>query len=135
MAHAQQSPQFAEVYGELHEHWRAPMLQAMRRGVARGELRRGTDAHLVVDLLQGLLWYRLLVGHRGVSARDARRSVDAALAPCGARRPDPVPGTTTTQRGPDVQVGRRALVECGGSDASQDRSHLAQNGGVVAVDR
>ena len=81
MAHAQRSPQFAEVYGELHEYWRAPMLQAVRRGVTRGELRRGTDAHLVVDLLLGLQWYRLLVGHRGVSARDARRSVDAALAP------------------------------------------------------
>jgi hypothetical protein len=81
MAHAQQSSQFAARYGELHAHWRAPMVEAVRRGVARGELRRGTDADLVVDLLLGLQWYRLLVGHRGVSARDARRSVDAALAP------------------------------------------------------
>jgi AcrR family transcriptional regulator len=81
MAHAQQSPQFATAYGELHAYWRAPMLEAVRRGVVRGELRRGTDADLVVDLLLGLQWYRLLVGHRRVSARDARRSVDAALAP------------------------------------------------------
>ena len=72
IAHAQQSPQFAVVYAELHEHWRAPMLEAVRRGVARGELRRATDAYLLVDLLLGPQWYRLLVGHREVSARDAR---------------------------------------------------------------
>jgi AcrR family transcriptional regulator len=81
MAHAQQNEAFARLYSTLHEHWRGPMLEAVRRGIDRGELRTATDADLVVDLLLGLQWYRLLVGHRGVSAEDARRSVDAALAP------------------------------------------------------
>jgi AcrR family transcriptional regulator len=81
MAHAQQSPAFAEGYGRLHAHWRGPMLEIVRRGVERGELRAGTDADLVVDLLLGLQWYRLLVGHLGVDDATARASVDAALAP------------------------------------------------------
>jgi AcrR family transcriptional regulator len=80
MAHAQTHPEFAEQYRELHQHWRAPMLEAVRRGVARGELVEGTDADLVVDILLGLQWYRLLVGHRTTSAREAEASVDGALA-------------------------------------------------------
>jgi AcrR family transcriptional regulator len=80
MAHAQVHPDFGATYRALHEHWRGPMLEAVRRGVRRGELRRGTDADLVVDLLLGLQWYRLLVGHLPTRPRDARASVDAALA-------------------------------------------------------
>ena len=80
MAHAQTHPAFAETYRALHEHWREPMLAAVRRGVRRGELRRGTDANLVVDLLLGLQWYRLLVGHAQTTPKHARASVDAALA-------------------------------------------------------
>lgn len=80
MAHAQTHPDFAETYLALHEHWREPMVQAVRRGVRRGELLRGTDADLVVDLLLGFQWYRLLVGHLPTRPREARASVDAALA-------------------------------------------------------
>ena len=80
MAHAQVAEAFADRYRTLHEHWRGPMLEAVRRGVARGELRAGTDADLVVDLLLGLQWYRLLVGHLPTTGADAAASVDAALA-------------------------------------------------------
>ncbi len=80
MAHAQVAEAFAERYRTLHEHWRGPMLDAVRRGVERGELRRGTDPDLVVDLLLGLQWYRLLVGHQPTTEADAVASVDAALA-------------------------------------------------------
>jgi AcrR family transcriptional regulator len=80
MAHAQVVEAFGERYRALHEHWRGPMLDAVRRGVGRGELREGTDADLVVDLLLGLQWYRLLVGHLPTTVADAAASVDAALA-------------------------------------------------------
>jgi AcrR family transcriptional regulator len=80
MAHAQVAEAFAERYRTLHEHWRGPMLDAVRRGVGRAELRADTDADLVVDLLLGLQWYRLLVGHLPTTADDAAASVDAALA-------------------------------------------------------
>ena len=80
MAHAQVADAFAERYRTLHEHWRGPMLDAVRRGVARGELVADTDADLVVDLLLGLQWYRLLVGHLPTTEADAVASVDAALA-------------------------------------------------------
>jgi AcrR family transcriptional regulator len=81
MAHAQVSEVFAQQYAELHRHWREPMLDAVRRGVDRGELTDDVDADLVVDQLLGLQWYRLLVGHRSTTARDAEAGVDAALAP------------------------------------------------------
>ena len=80
MAHAQAQPAFAEQYAELHRHWREPMLEAVRRGVQRGELAADTDPDLVVDLTLGLQWYRLLVGHLPTTKRDAEESVDAALA-------------------------------------------------------
>jgi AcrR family transcriptional regulator len=80
MAHAQVAGAFAERYRTLHEHWRVPMLDAVRRGVDRGELRADTDPDLVVDLLLGLQWYRLLVGHLPTTEADAAGSVDAALA-------------------------------------------------------
>lgn len=81
MAHAQVNADFAAQYRALHEHWRAPMLEAVTRGVTRGELIRATDADLIVDQLLGLQWYRLLVGHRVTTTADAATSVDAALAP------------------------------------------------------
>ncbi len=80
MAHAQTHPAFATTYAALHQHWREPMLAAVRRGVARGELADDCDADLVVDLLLGLQWYRLLLGHLPTTAADAESSVEAALA-------------------------------------------------------
>ena len=80
MAHAQVHPGFAEQYAALHRHWRQPMLDAVARGVGRGELAPDTDADLVVDLLLGLQWYRLLVGHLATTPAEAELSVDVALA-------------------------------------------------------
>lgn len=80
MAHAQVSTDFADEYRALHQHWRQPMLTAVRRGVDRGDLRADTDPELVVDLLLGLQWYRLLVGHRTTTPADARASVHTVLA-------------------------------------------------------
>jgi AcrR family transcriptional regulator len=83
MAHAQTSPEFAEQYRTIHEHWRRPMLAAVRRGVARGELRADTDPDVVVDLLLGFQWYRLLVGHLAstpTAVEDGVRAVVAGFA-------------------------------------------------------
>ncbi|MBZ5737467.1 TetR/AcrR family transcriptional regulator [Nocardioides mangrovi] len=80
MAHAQANDEFAATYRTLHEHWREPMLEAVRRGIRRGELREDVDPHLLVDLLLGLQWYRLLVGHRRVTGAQAAASVDTVLA-------------------------------------------------------
>ena len=80
MAHAQTHDSFATVYADLHAHWRQPMIAAVRRGIERGQLGGDTDPDLVVDLLLGLQWYRLLVGHRPTTPKDARASVAAVLA-------------------------------------------------------
>ena len=80
MAHAQVHPTFARTYAALHQHWREPMLEAVRRGITRGELAGDCDPDLVVDLLLGLQWYRLLLGHLPTTEEDARSCVDTALA-------------------------------------------------------
>lgn len=79
MAHAQTSTDFGTQYRALHEHWRAPMLEALRRGVERGELRPDTDADVVVDLLLGFQWYRLLVGHLPSTPASVETGVRAVL--------------------------------------------------------
>jgi AcrR family transcriptional regulator len=82
MAEAQLDPEFHQRYGELHAGWRAPMIAAVRRGVVRRQLAKGTNAALVVDLLLGAAWYRLLLEHAPLNAKVAVELVDAVLQGC-----------------------------------------------------
>ncbi|MEZ5411493.1 MAG: TetR/AcrR family transcriptional regulator [Acidimicrobiales bacterium] len=79
MAEAQLDPGFHPRYVELHAHWWGPLLAAVERGVARGELRPDADAALVVDALLGAAWYRLLLEHAPLDVAAARRLVDMVL--------------------------------------------------------
>ena len=83
MAHAQQDEDFAARWATLHEHWRAPMRAAVERAVERGEVDPSHDPGLVVDLLLGAMWYRLLLGHRPLDGDlvDGLLGVVAGLAP------------------------------------------------------
>jgi AcrR family transcriptional regulator len=82
MAEAQLDPEFHERYSELHRGWRAPMVDAVRRGVRRRELAKSTNPDLVVDLLLGAAWYRLLLEHAPLNAKAATDIVDAVLDGC-----------------------------------------------------
>lgn len=87
MAQAQLDEGFAARWATLHEHWRGPMRAAVERGVVRGELDDSHDPGLVVDLLLGSMWYRLLLGHRPVDDQlvDGLLAVVGALAPRSRR--------------------------------------------------
>jgi AcrR family transcriptional regulator len=59
--------------------------QAMNRAVARGELDPSVDHELVIDLLVGPLWTRLLVSDNPMRRSDVETIVDTVLN--GVRRP------------------------------------------------
>lgn len=50
---------------------------------ASGEFRRDVDADLLIDLIYGTIYYRLLIGHLPLNQRFGKEVVDDALA--GAR--------------------------------------------------
>lgn len=79
MAEAQLDRDFHPSYVDLHRHWWGPLRTAVERGVARGELRDGTDPDLVVDALLGTAWYRLLLEHASLDAATAVSLVDMLL--------------------------------------------------------
>jgi AcrR family transcriptional regulator len=72
---------------ELAEAWRATAVAARRRtvlgilerGVARGELRPDADLPLVLDLIMGPVFFRLLVTGEPITADLAGPIVDAVL--------------------------------------------------------
>ncbi len=56
----------------------------LERGVARGELPRGLDLQLAMDLLSGPVWYRLLLRNAPLDDAFADSIVDHFLAAFGA---------------------------------------------------
>lgn len=79
MAEAQLNHDFHARYAELHRHWWGPLLAAVERGVERGELVADTDPGMVVDLLLGFGWYRLLLEHAPLDRTVAVSVVDSVL--------------------------------------------------------
>ncbi|HEX8693791.1 MAG TPA: TetR/AcrR family transcriptional regulator [Longimicrobium sp.] len=59
--------------------WREAVRRVLERGQARGELRRGLDLELAIDLLGGALFYRYLLTGGPVDERLTRGVVDAVL--------------------------------------------------------
>jgi AcrR family transcriptional regulator len=58
---------------------RAAMLAVLQRGLARGELRADADLEVVMDLLVGPLYYRVLVSGMPLSSAYAAEIVDHVL--------------------------------------------------------
>jgi AcrR family transcriptional regulator len=71
MAHAQLDEAFAERFRAYIEGRRATLRDLLARGRARGELPDDLDADLVIDMLFGAMWYRLLLGHAPLGRRAA----------------------------------------------------------------
>ena len=98
------SRELAEVVRSTTEARRRAFHQAMNRGVARGELDPAADHELVIDLLVGPLWTRLLVTDRPMTSGDVEAIVDAVLSGVSpprrrarrtGARSDPATGRTT----------------------------------------
>ena len=58
---------------------RDALRRVLERGVARGDLRDGLDLELAIDLLNGPLFYRLVVTGGRIDERVARDVVDVVL--------------------------------------------------------
>jgi AcrR family transcriptional regulator len=58
---------------------RNAMRQVIARGIARGELARGTDIELALDMLSGPLIYRTLISGASIDARMVNRLVRTVL--------------------------------------------------------
>ncbi|HEV3340067.1 MAG TPA: TetR/AcrR family transcriptional regulator [Pirellulales bacterium] len=80
IAEGQSDPELLALY---REEFLRPRRQAVRelweRGVARGEIRPELDAELVIDLIFGPMFYRLLVGHGSLADSDAEAIVTAVF--------------------------------------------------------
>ncbi|WP_081444551.1 TetR/AcrR family transcriptional regulator [Anaeromyxobacter dehalogenans] len=73
MAEAQRDPGFARAFrARFIERRRDAARRLLDRARRRGELGRSTDPELLVDVLFGALWYRLLVGHAPLDRAFAR---------------------------------------------------------------
>jgi len=81
VAEAQRDPELAaawrdRVIGPL----RASNTILVRRAIGRGEIPADTDADVVLDLLFGSAYHRLLQGHRPLTDQFARRVVDVIVS-------------------------------------------------------
>ena len=87
VAEAAVNPEMREVLAAFVHDRRRPAFAAVRRGVARGELPEGTDVELVLDLLGGLVYFRVLIADNPPDDAAVATVVDTVLAgirPAGA---------------------------------------------------
>jgi AcrR family transcriptional regulator len=76
--------EMAALYAALVDERRASFTPMVQRAVTRGELPRGVDGDLLLDLVVGPVFYRHLVRRTATEAAEVSLIVDAALA--GVRR-------------------------------------------------
>jgi AcrR family transcriptional regulator len=80
MADAVYDPEFLEILREvLIAKRRAALYQVLERGRVRGELSPDADLDVMIDLLFGALWYRLLLQHAKLDSRFAKQLVGSVL--------------------------------------------------------
>jgi len=80
MADAVYDPEFLEILREvLIAKRRAALSQVLERGRARGELKPDADLDVMIDLLYGALWYRLLLQHAKLDSRFAKQLIGSVL--------------------------------------------------------
>jgi AcrR family transcriptional regulator len=91
IAEAQRDPKLALAWRErVFEPLRAQHKALVERAVRRGEIPPGTDADVVLDLVFGAAYHRLLQGHLPLTDRFARQVVDLVMD--GLARPPVPPG-------------------------------------------
>ena len=80
MADAVYDPGFLEILRDvLIAKRRDALMQVLKRGVARGQLRADADLVVMTDMLLGAVWYRLLVQHAKLDSRFAKQLVNDCL--------------------------------------------------------
>jgi AcrR family transcriptional regulator len=77
---ARRNPELANtVRGEFLAGRRAALSTVLRRGIRRGDLRRGLDMDLALDVLGGAIFYRLLITGGPIDQRLAEGVVELIL--------------------------------------------------------
>jgi len=80
IAEAQRDPQLAVAWRErVFEPLRTRHRALVERAVRRGEIASGTDADVVLDLVFGAAYHRLLQGHLPLNDRFARQVVNLVM--------------------------------------------------------
>jgi len=93
LAEAQIAPETrTEVLAGFARKRRELTRQVLERAIARGQLRRGTDVDLVIDVIGGATTFRLLQGHAPLSRRFTDDLIDLVLTGC--QRPSRGKGRT-----------------------------------------
>lgn len=110
LAEGQSDPGFLKLFRERFLSPRRESLKAIwQRGVARGEIREGLDAELVLDLVYGPTIFRLMAGHGPLNDAEAEKMIAAVFAGIqpapaqpeeGARRHEPNQLAHAGQNGP-----------------------------------
>jgi AcrR family transcriptional regulator len=105
VAEAQRDPGLAQAWRDrVIERLREQHRIMLDRAAGRGEIPADTDYEVVLDLLFGAAYHRLLQGHQPLTDRFARAVVDLVVAGIqnagGAPRRDPHPGQSRARRPP-----------------------------------
>jgi AcrR family transcriptional regulator len=86
MAHALLDPTFAMAFRDRFLFGRRAVLrEILVRAVTRGEIAEDTDLELIIDVVYGVLWYRLMLDHAALN--EAAGGHLAALIVRAADRP------------------------------------------------
>jgi AcrR family transcriptional regulator len=81
VAEAQHDEHVARVLADFTAVRRAALRALLERGRTAGDLAAGADLDMLVDMVYGVLYYRLLVGHAPLD-EQAARSLAAELTRC-----------------------------------------------------
>jgi AcrR family transcriptional regulator len=88
IAEAQRDPELAAAWREqVVERLRSQHRIMLDRAVERGEIPADTDYEVVLDLLFGAAYHRLLQGHQPLTDKFARQVVDLVIAAIEQPRP------------------------------------------------
>lgn len=81
LAEAHMNPEFRALWrARFVDERRIPGRAALARAKERGEIPNGTDAELVLDLLYGAIYHRLLHGRGPMNDRVVNAAIDIVLA-------------------------------------------------------
>jgi AcrR family transcriptional regulator len=90
-----QNPELVDVVRSILYARRRVSATVLNHAIARGELTADIDQELLLDLLLGPLWFRLLVSGAPITTNEARSVVELVLDGALARRPRPSDGNST----------------------------------------
>jgi hypothetical protein len=79
LAAAERDPSWEPVLVAAHQQRRAVTAVIIDRAKARGELSSDVDGDLLIDMISGVLWYRVLVVRTPASRRQLLDLVDHVL--------------------------------------------------------